>query len=73
MRKFVNNKRKDMFFILGSLFMIAFILTYLIVSLHALTRHTADVFKIDLTTDAGVVHFNFDGYSKLMENLSKKQ
>ncbi len=73
MRKFVNNRRKDMFFIFGSLFMITFILTYLIINLHSLTRHTTDVFKIDLTTDAGVVHFNFDGYSKLMESLSKKQ
>jgi hypothetical protein len=53
--------------------MIALILTYLVVSLHSLTRHTADVFKIDLTTDAGIVHFNFDGYAKLMESLSKKQ
>lgn len=73
MRKFVNNRRKDLLFIFSSLFMIALILTYLVVSLHALTRHTADVFKIDLTTDAGIVHFNFDGYAKLMESLSKKQ
>lgn len=61
-----------MFFIFSSLLMVALVFTFLVISLHSLTGRTANVFKIDLTTDAGVVHFNFDGYAKLIESLSKK-